>query len=605
MIGSSFLEPPVGTAMTGSDFLKSALDQPMSVVGTFLDQDNLGIRDTFGLGTAIRELELPEEAPTTPDMTITPLDTGVPVRVPDTAQMRRRITGFESIMGADLQDRQETSAELEQRRSDAGALSEDAYRKSPSFRQGIPWDAGMTADRAAALASQYDVRKVREFYGEKRPVLSFFGRLAGGFADPINYIPIFGEEVAAANIARFGTVTGRALTSSADAVANTALAGLVTQDARRELGDDVSWQATISQLGMAALIGGAAGALHGRFGRQPSPELRVEAETKLATLERTQEARVVLNDALDGIINRGEVEISPASADFVNRVADRELPRISIDRMAREADPEAFTRLETLDRVSQTNLAEISRLRSQSLDNERYGPTQRAMIEADQINDRVQRAEQNIVKASSEKERALATARRDALRQELREKIASIDDSRVQEIEDLNNALKARQAANAPVEAERAQLQERTRRVRDDALDRFWQERRSRPISEPVANTDQSFNGDDLPGALVQGPRGQVEAIASDNSAPKPPVAKDAIEASMRVGKTELNKDFARQMRIDPETGDFAERGELDQLIAEERVSEDDAADLVQADEDFKTASAWGEALKAAMSCTV
>jgi hypothetical protein len=511
----SFIQNPTGQAMTDSDLVTSALDQPMSLGSTFWDQAKGGVLESFGLGTAIRESQLPAEAPTTPELMMTPADGGAPVRVPDTPQMRRRITAFEAVNPqSSLQSRQESPQEIQQRQDDAGALSEDAYKASPSFRKDIPWQNGMTQERAAALAEQDDTRKIREFYGQKRPVTAFFGNLAGQAVDPINYIPIAGEAVAGANIARFGRIAGRALTSSLDAAANTALASVATAEPRGQLGDDVSWQSTVSQIAMAALIGGAFGAIHGRFGRATPSELRAEAETKLATLDNVQASRVSLNDALDGMIRDSEVNLSPASTEFVAKAADQELPKVVIARMAREADPEAHQRLETLNRTFDINDAEIRKLQSQTLDNKAYGPTRAAMIQADELASRLQKAEEAIAAAPNDKEKALATARRNTARQELRDHLSTIDDAKVQEIETIDEQLAQRRAVQEPVAAERAQLKQRADQLFTSARDQYWGRRANERtnVSEPTVRAQE----DALPGASKSEPIEAFHGTLSD-----------------------------------------------------------------------------------------
>lgn len=576
-----FIQNPLGQALTDQDYIASSLDQPMSLGSTFFDQAKGGILESFGLGTALREGSLPSEAPTAPELVITPPEGTGPVLVPDTPQMRRRRTVFESVNPEQsLQARPETPQELQKRQEEAGALSEDAYKASPFFRKDIPWQNGMTAERAAALAQQDDYRKVRQFYASKRPITSFFGNLGGQALDPINYIPVAGEVVAAANVARFGRVAGRALTSSIDAAANTAIAGLATAPIRQQLGDDVSWQSTISQVAMAAVIGGAFGAIAGRFGRATPTELRAEAETKLATLQNVQEARVALNDALDGMINKGEVEVSPASADVVARVADTELPKVVIERMAREADAAAFDRLDAISRTFEINDAEIRRLQSETMDNERFGPVRASMIEADRLAERIRKADAALQKAATEKQRQIETARVEKAREDLRKHLSTIDDNAVQQLEDIDAALTARRLANEPVARERSELTAKTAALRDEARARYWAER---------------------PAPSVR----QAAEVSNAQAAPSPVIDPAPAEAMKRVGRPEAPREAAEQYRVNPETGEFAEQAELDQLIAAGRITEEDRAALESADETMKSANAYGEAVKAFASCAV
>lgn len=576
-----FIQNPLGAGLDNATLIESSLDQPMSLGSTFFDQAKGGVLESFGLGTAIREGSLPSEAPTTPGLIITPPEGTGPVLVPDTPQMRRRRTVFESVNPElSLQARPEAPRELQKRQDEAGALSEDAYKASQFFRKDIPWQNGMTNERAAALAEQDDYRKVRQFYASKRPITSFFGNLGGQALDPINYIPVAGEVVAAANVARFGRVAGRALTSSIDAAANTAIAGLTTAPIRQQLGDDVSWQSTISQVAMAAVIGGAFGAIAGRFGRATPTELRAEAETKLATLQNVQEARVALNDALDGMINKGEVEVSPASADVVARLADTELPKVVIERMARESDTAAFDRLDNLNRTFEINDAEIKRLQSETMDNERYGPVRASMIEADRLAERIRSADTALQKAATEKQRATETVRVEKTREDLRKHLATIDDNAVKQLEDVDAALAARRLANEPVARERSELTTKAAALRDQARSRYWAER---------------------PAPSVR----QAAEASNAQAAPAPVIDPAPAEAVKRVGRPEAPREAAEQYRVNPETGEFAEQAELDQLIAAGRITEEDRAALDSADETLKSANAYGEAVKAFANCAI
>jgi hypothetical protein len=579
----SFIQNPTGQAMSDSDYVTRALDQPMSLGSTFWDQAKGGVLESFGLGTGIRNFSTPEAAPEEPLNAINATLQSIN-RAIDPAVLLRRAVGTAYDGSA--------------------AIDEDQYKRSASFRADIPWSKGMTEERAAALAEQDDVRKVREFYGQKRPVTAFFGNIGGQAVDPINYIPIFGEAVQSANVARFGRVAGMALTASADAAANTALAGLTTAGTRGQFGDDVSWQSTVSQIAMAALIGGAFGAIHGRFGRATPAELRADAETKLATLDNVQASRVSLNDALDGMIRDGEVNLTPASTDFVARTADNDLPKVVISRMARDADPEAHTRLETLNRTFDINEAEIRRLQSQTLDNATYGPTRGAMIKADEIASRLSRAEEAIQKAPTDKEKASATTRRDGIRQELRDHLATIDDAKVQEIEAIDEQLAQRRAVQAPVAAERAQLKQKVDQLFTAARDEYWQNRPSQPPAERAVDGGEAAAAVTQPADRSIATLGRT-AAAVDMRMPQEPADISVAQAVKRVGKPEGSKAMAEQYRVNPETGDFPELADIEQLRAEGRLTEDDLAALDDADETIKTANAYGEALKSFASCVI
>lgn len=265
---------------------------------------------------AIREGSLPAAAPTELGIVIQPPE-GDTVTMPDTPQMRSRQTVFDNPSNVTP----ETQDQLQARRDEVKALDEESFKASPFYRQGIPWDAGMTEDRAAALATMSDAKKVREFYAEKRPILAFLGNMAGQAVDPINYVPVAGPTVKAAAVARVGKIGGAALVGALDAAANTAIFGIGTADVRAKFGDDVSWQATISQVATAALIGGAFGAVGGFVAARSGAKVRGQIEDRLSTLRNTQEARVALNQAIDGVAHGEDIRLSANATDTLVRVA--------------------------------------------------------------------------------------------------------------------------------------------------------------------------------------------------------------------------------------------------------------------------------------------
>lgn len=373
---------------------------------------------------------------------------------------------------------------------------------------------------------------------------------------------------------------------------------------------------------MAALIGGAFGAVQGsgiggriadrvrnRFGRELPDTVRADIQERLATLDNVQTARVALNDAIDGLVRDGEVRLSEASKGFVADMANRELPKAAIARIARELEPEAFDRLDNLNRTFDINDAEIKRLTSQATDNERYGATRAQMIQADQMAERLQQAEQAIERASSDKERASAVARRDSIRNDLRKHLDGIDDNIVAEIEGIDESLRARRAAQEPVAMEREQLQRRTQELNAQARDVFWGQETQARNARIATGEPEPVRQDGASIFEVPAPRdslGQTgPALSVDNSVPEVPFNKPLADAQKRVGTPETYRAMAEQYRVDPATGDFAELPEIEQLRAEGRLTPEDEAALVEADETLKNANGYAEALKAFANCVI
>lgn len=583
-----FRATPSFNTLSPGQMVQDAYAQPMGIGSTFLDQLGGGALESYGLGTFLRGSSLPMTAPLEKQSVYT----------------GRTIGGLQ-------EQRFETDEEFSARRKAAGAMTQDEYIASPYYRNNIPYDAGMTRDRAATLAAWDDAKKVRQFYAEKRPITSFFGNLAGQALDPINYIPVAGPLVKGAAAAKFGRIGGAALAGSLDAATNTAVFGLATAGPRADLGDDVSWQAMTTDIAMAALIGGAFGAVGGILGRRADARLEAATKEQLSTLRNVQEARIALNEAIDGLVTEGEVKLSPNAIEPLARVTDEVAPRVAIDSIARNLEPTTFERLDALDRTFEINSAEIARLTSLSLDNERFGPTRAAMIEAERLAEWLEKAEANIAKAGSDKERAAAVQRRDAIRNDLRERLSTIDDNVVREIETIDESLRARRSANEPVSRERMELQQRVEQLQAKARKTYWTDATENfnRISSTVDDVDPAVNQSATPVTELAAPgtritRPAVNAI--DVSRPRPELVPDGrSQAENSVGRPDDYRALAEQYRVDPANGSFVEEADIAQLDFEGRLTETDKAAVAAAQSTFDDGAAYGEALKAAVACLI
>jgi len=283
--------------------LQTMADMPLTLGQNLSQQFQQGIMDSYGVGTVIRNASIPQ-GNTAPDM-------GGPVPNP-VASLGRLAQNVGGMLRGD---------------DDQASLSEDEYKASPYFREDIPFEQGMTADRAAALASFYDVKKVREYFGQKRPFSTFVGQMGGQALDPINYVPVFGQAAQSAAVARFGTIAGRALIGASDAAINTAAFGLLTSGLRDEFGDDTSWQAMTSEIAISALIGGAFGGVSGVIanaysGARGRRDVRAEAAVanQLTDLSAVKEARATLNEAVGQMAQGQDINLSPNGVAAVERI---------------------------------------------------------------------------------------------------------------------------------------------------------------------------------------------------------------------------------------------------------------------------------------------
>ena len=290
---------PVATFKVSSpqDELAAAMSEPY-VGKDMFDDPGLkyftdAVKSSFGIGTAIREAELP------------------PI-------------GFTATQP----NRFETPDAFAKRRAAALAenppLTMEQYKASPSFRDGLPWEPGLTEDRAAARANQYDDHQVTSFFAQKQPLSALFYNFLGSAVDPINYIPIFGEAASAAAAARLGSFGAHVLMGAANGAVSTAAFGALTADLRGKLGDDVSFNGMINEIAMSGLIGGVFGA--GFWGLAKGARaiqaraLMAKATDGLQTVENVAKSRAVAEVAADMLANRGEVKLPPAAVEEVRGI---------------------------------------------------------------------------------------------------------------------------------------------------------------------------------------------------------------------------------------------------------------------------------------------
>ncbi len=291
------------TTSTAQDELTAALNEPY-VAKDMLDDPNLRFFTDAWMhgvaGTAIRDLSLP------------PLN-------PIAANRYERPEDFAARRAA--AEAANPSLTLEQ------------YKASPSYREQVPWEQGMTEDRAAAKAAQFDQSFLTQQLAEKKPIESFFMGLASGFADPTNFIvPYLGSGMGAAAAARFGWgAFGRIAAEAGVAAANNAVAagvfGALTAGTRQKLGEDVSFNAILNEIAMSALIGGAFGTGIHLIGdlrvRAIERPLMAKAQTALETIETTSKSRAVAEIAADMLARRGDVELPPAAIETIRGIKDR------------------------------------------------------------------------------------------------------------------------------------------------------------------------------------------------------------------------------------------------------------------------------------------
>lgn len=292
---------------------QTALDMPLTPLNNLWQQTQAGLLGTFDTGTLLKDFTTPRGVGTieNPAETIARLNPvlGAPINVYE---------GVRSVFGAP---------------TTGTPMSEADYKASDSYRPAIPYDKGMTTDRAAALADQYDLTQARAYFGQKDKATTIAGNLVGGLISPSNFVPVFGEAATAAAAAKFGYVAGHALIGASSAAINTAIAGAVTAPLRAQYGEDVSFEAQLNNIGMSALFGAAIGGLGGFLSRDRAPVApAVSTRAALAdrniqgateTIPNLQDARTILNDAVGSKLESGDVTptLSPRSKALLDQLA--------------------------------------------------------------------------------------------------------------------------------------------------------------------------------------------------------------------------------------------------------------------------------------------
>ncbi|RWG26408.1 hypothetical protein [Mesorhizobium sp.] len=591
MSGVYSMNGPTYSPLSKADLLDSALSQPLSLTSTLYEEGKGGALESFGLGTVLRQSQVPLPAPS------------------EEAPYGFDPEGLDVPAGISPQDYLQgnwvTPDMIAKKRQEMGALTEDQYKQSPSYRKDIPYDPGMTETRAAALAAMDDARKVRELYAQKRPLAAFLGSMAGQALDPINYIPVGGPMVKGAAIARFGRIGGEALTAGLDAAANTALFGVGTARVRAQFGDDVSWQALVSQIATAGLIGSAFGTVAGAIGRRM--DIRVaEAEQRLATLQTTQEARIALNEGIDAIIRGEDVNLSPNATEPISRAAgevsdlSRAYDEVRANPTGSARDPLVSITPDDIEGTivargafGTVNEADVSSKRGWGLVKIIWGHGENSPEEAPYRISKEDVTDLPNVVRRFEPSSVSADGTQREWRVERDGRTVVYADSLMPE---------GRHVVTAYVQ--------RPDRAGAEALLSKERPAAAGSLSEagnPLQDTDQALNPR-VTGGQPQLPATQniAQKVAVDNSKAAPePLPAGHAKAQASIAKPEDARALAAQYGVDASTGAFKEEAEITQLADEGRLTEQDVATMAQAHMDYEVADAYAEALKSVAGCLI
>jgi hypothetical protein len=640
------MSSPTYTGLSKLDLLDSAMSQPLSLTSTLWQEGKGGALESFGLGTVLRGSQVPLPAPSQ----------DAPYGFdPNGLAVPPGISPQDYLQGTWI-----TPEMIDKKRQEMGALTEDQYKASPSYRKDIPYDPGMTETRAAALASMDDAKKVREFYAQKRPLAAFLGSMAGQALDPINYVPVAGPAVKAAAIGRFGRIGGEALTAGLDAAANTAVFGIGTSGMRAQLGDDVSWQAIISQIATAGLIVSAFGTIHGAIGSRVDARLMSEAEQRLSTLRTTQEARIALNEGIDAVVRGEDVNLSPNSTGPLQRVADEitayhgsphDFGQFDVSRLGTGEGSAAyghglyFAENETVADFYRKKLTDLTANQQTP-----QGAVERALgMSGGDVNEALSSLQGNLksVQKTIDKMGADTPPEFAARLDEYKQAIDLLQSGykpggnlyKVAIDANRDTLLDWDKPLSEQPEAVRMAVAKAMRMPlpRDGSAPTFEGGVEPSPTGEQIyqAIGDQAYLTPEqvsqrlseagIPGIkfLDQGSRTAGDGTrnfvifsdknvritakngnAIDTSKPAPEPRPEGIkQAEASVAKPEDTKALAAQYSVDPATGAFPEEAQVAQLATEGRLTPDDAANLAQAEADYHAGSAFAEALKSVVGC--
>lgn len=603
---------PQGPAITPQQYSMDALDRPLSLWNTMGIAGAETWNQTY-LGTAGRENSLPSLATET--------------------------TGYGSAgKGAYPIQRYLNPTEV-QAQGDTLYQNEGQYKASPYFRTEIPYEKGMTASRAQALAQAHDLSAVRQYYADKHPIAAFAGGVLGAGLAPENWVPFVGELGAAATTARMGLAARIALRAgrgAADAAINTGYFQALTAHQRAMMGDDVSGTAMLQNMAFAALAGAAFGGggalythLRGRdvlprveppvpretlpadIGRPP-PDLTMGGDVNarfahpgeapgafiepqvhpldamlrnLETPMARAEAAHVLGDAAMSLADTGEVKLGEGSqatiADMAGKAEDTQhLNDPEVLKVARQAEPELFGRYD-----QSVAVREDARQRMRNIEaNDRTGQTA-----ADLEQERAIVQDQYDSMAAAHGRKFKASPEAQSLKNYIAELNTKIDAATARRsVGGQTPLLPEHQQARADYESADHALRDMAPKI-SEAI------RNAAKVTPKAVPLRTSHNFTAPPAdPLPQGYDNARVRVTEGVTIPK--------DAKAEIARLEAS---AKAEGLDAQTGQHDLESDMQILEATDRLLPEDKAALKAADATYQAATAWGEALDSVLRCKI
>jgi hypothetical protein len=200
----------------------------------------------------------------------------------------------------------------------------------------VPYEKGMTTERAVAIKELQNDQARRDFYMHKRPITAFLGQLAGSIPAPENFVPVFGELGMGVKAGLAGRAAIAGAREAAEAVVGTTVFNIASMKERAALGQDTSWKAFAQDVALSAIIGAGFGSAFSLVGGL-SPENNQTLNNVANNPENKTSANVVMNDALGSFLGSfpNTVSMGPVSFTYISQIANipAENVRYSWDHM--------------------------------------------------------------------------------------------------------------------------------------------------------------------------------------------------------------------------------------------------------------------------------
>jgi hypothetical protein len=426
----------------------------------------------------------------------------------------------------------------------------------------------------------------------------------------------------------------------------------------------VSWQATITEIATSALIGAAFGGIAGGIDARRAARVDAATQERLSTLRAAQEARIALNEGIDALARGEDINLSPNATQPIEARADqlRRIYNEDTDDLSRPQKPIGLTRFLAatggivdeagelaamgLSRKFVPGAGNLVRRTGRSIEYAReaaaeagyfddlYGPDQAVakstpddllrLLSREASGDDVLAPRLDGNRYADQAEYDAAIRNSDEYKRVLDEVDDGltelgidhrVDDAVIRRAAEL---IKAEQIDRLDA-LERA-MEEDYRGFYDDYSARnaqfaqqsipFFEDAGTAPFGSVVpdgtiAGRDGAGRGSDaLNREQLSVARAPQRTPDLAGARPEPAPAGRA-EAEKALTRTDDYAALKAQYRVDPETGDFLESTEIDQLRAEGRLTDEDIAALDAAQTELDNGTAYGEALKAAVACII